>query len=51
MEDTDDEKRAAFEKIFKQIMVRMNTFVSLPLHMLDKHAIQQEIKKIGETPV
>lgn len=51
VEDTDDEKRAAFEKIFKQIMVRMNTFVSLPLHMLDKHAIQQEIKKIGETPV
>lgn len=51
VEGSDEEKRAAFEKIFKQIMARMNTFVSLPLHMLEKHAIQQEIKKIGDTPV
>ena len=29
-------------------MTRMNVFVNLPLHMLDKHAIQQELKKIGE---
>jgi len=27
------------------------TFVSLPIHLLEKHAIQQEIKKIGETEV
>ena len=32
-------------------MVRMNSFVGLPLHQLEKHAIQQEIKKIGDTPV
>lgn len=51
VEGTDEEKRAAFEKIFKQIMARMNAFVSLPLHLLEKHAIHQEIKKIGETPV
>lgn len=51
VEGSDEEKRAAFEKIFKQIMARMNTFVSLPLHTLEKHAIQQEIKKIGDTPV
>jgi arsenate reductase len=48
---SDDEKRAAFNKIFKQIMARMNTFVSLPIHMLEKNAIQHEIKKIGDTPV
>jgi arsenate reductase (thioredoxin) len=51
VEGTDAEKRVAFEKIFKQIMVRMNVFVSLPVSMLDKHAIQQEINMIGETPV
>ena len=51
VEGTDEQKRAAFEKVFRQIVARMNSFVSLPLHMLDKHAIQREIKKIGDTPV
>ncbi len=51
VEGTDEDKRAAFESVFKQILARMNTFVSLPLHMLEKHAIHQEIKKIGATPV
>lgn len=50
-EGTDEEKRAVFEKIYRQILARMNTFLSLPLHVLEKHAIQQEIRKIGETPV
>ena len=45
------EKRAAFEKIFCQIMGRVYTFVNLPLEALDKHAIQREIDQIGETPV
>lgn len=48
---TDEEKRAAFNKIFRQIMARMSTFVGLPLHLLDKNAIHHEIKKIGETAV
>jgi arsenate reductase len=51
VEGTDEEKRAAFEKIFRQIMARMSPFVSLPLHLLEKRAIQQEIQKIGDTPV
>lgn len=51
VEGTDEEKRAAFERIFKQILARMNAFVSLPLNMLEKHAIHQEIKKIGAAPV
>jgi arsenate reductase len=50
VEGTDEEKRAAFHRIFRQIMTRMNTFVSLPLHVLEKSAIQQEIKAIGDTP-
>lgn len=48
---TDEEKRAAFSRIFRQIMSRMNVFVNLPLHILDKNAIRQEIKAIGETAV
>lgn len=51
VEGTDEQKRAAFEKVFKQILARMNSFVSLPVQMLDKHAIQREIDKIGDTPV
>ena len=48
---TDEEKRAVFSKVFRQIMSRMNTFVNLPLHMLEKNAIQHEIKAIGATKV
>ncbi len=44
---TDEEKRAAFHRIFRQIMTRMNIFTSLPLHMLEKNAIQQEMQAIG----
>lgn len=51
VEGTDEQKRAAFEKIFKQIVARMNSFVSLPMPVLDKYAIGQEIRKIGDTPV
>ena len=46
---SDDEKRAVFVKVFRQIMARVNIFVSLPIDMLEKNAIQRELKKIGET--
>lgn len=48
---TDEEKRRVFEKVYRQIMARVNVFVSLPLHMLEKNAIQREVKAIGETEV
>jgi arsenate reductase len=48
---SDEQKRAAFHRIFRQIMTRVNIFVSLPLHMLEKNAIQREIDAIGTTPV
>ena len=51
VEGTDDEKRAAFNKIFKQIVVRMNTFLALPIAKLEKHAIKHKMEKIGATPV
>jgi arsenate reductase len=51
VEGSDDAKRAAFSKIFKQVMGRLSTFLAIPVHTLEKHAIQSEMKKIGETPV
>jgi arsenate reductase len=51
VEGSDQDKRTAFNKIFKQIAARMNSFVNLPIHMLEKNAIQQEIRKIGDAPV
>lgn len=48
---TDEQKREAFHRIFRQIMARMSIFVSLPLNMLEKNAIQHEIQTIGATPV
>jgi arsenate reductase len=50
-EGTDVQKRQEFAKIFHQIMARMNIFVNLPLHMLDKHAIKHELDAIGDTPL
>ncbi len=44
---TQDRQRAMFQKIFRQIRARMSIFVSLPLHMLEKNAIQHEITAIG----
>ena len=46
---SDDEKRAVFVKVFRQIMAHVHVFVSLPIDMLEKNAIQRELKKIGET--
>lgn len=44
---TQDQQRAMFQKIFRQIRARMSIFVSLPLYMLEKNAIQHEITAIG----
>lgn len=48
---SDEEKRAVFHKVFRQIMTRMNIFLSLPLHMLEKNAIHSQVTAIGEQPV
>ena len=48
---SEDQQRAMFQKIFRQILARVNVFASLPLHMLEKNAIQAEIIAIGKTPV
>ena len=51
VEGTDGQKRTAFTKISKQIVGRMSTFLALPIDKLERHAIAQEIKAIGNTPV
>lgn len=51
VEGTEEEKRAMFDKVFRQIATRMHAFISLPFELLDKTAIQQEIRKIGDTTV
>jgi arsenate reductase len=47
---TDAEQRLIFQKIFRQILARVNVFASLPLHMLEKNAIQTEVIAIGQKP-
>lgn len=46
---SDEEKRRVFEKVCRQIMSRVHVFLGLPLAMLEKSAIQHEVKSIGET--
>lgn len=48
-EGSDAQKRAMFEKIFHQILNRVQLFVSLPLDGLDRDSIQREMKRISET--
>jgi len=48
---SDEEKRALFARVFGQIMHRVDAFVKLPLHAMDKASIRQEIQAIGAMPV
>lgn len=51
VEGTDEVKRAAFDKTFREILARITVFVNLPVHRLDHAAIKRELRKIGETNV
>jgi len=46
---SDEEKRRVFEKVCRQIMSRVHVFLGLPLAILEKSAIQHEVKSIGES--
>jgi arsenate reductase len=48
---SDEDKRAAFHKVFEQIRKRMEAFVALPIESMDEDAIRQAARKIGEIPV
>jgi len=47
---TDEEKRAAFALILRQIRHRVQLFLSLPLETLDRMAIENRMKAIGREP-
>jgi arsenate reductase len=47
VQGTEEQRRAAYHQAFHQIRARLNIFVSLPLHMLEKHAIHQHLVEIG----
>ena len=51
VEGTEETKRAAFNKVFHQIMRRVQLLVNLPLTVFDKTTIKREIQAIGNTPV
>lgn len=49
VEGTDEEKRRAFDKVFRLMLTRVGLFVNLPLKMLDNTAIKQELTNIAKT--
>lgn len=46
---SDEEKRRVFEKVFRQIMSRVQLLVNLPLHLLDQSAVKREMDNIGRS--
>ena len=50
IQGSDEDKRKAFSRVFRQIMNRVNQFMNLPLHGLDSQAIQREMRAIGARP-
>lgn len=47
-EGTGQEKRAFFDKVFRQIATRIRIFNSLPLATLDRVAIKRELDALGD---
>jgi arsenate reductase (thioredoxin) len=51
VEGSDEEKRAAFKKVFAQIAVRTRLFVALPIESMDHAAISKELTAIGNATI
>ncbi len=51
IQGSDHEKRKVFDLVFRRILNRVSQFVNLPLHILDRNAIQKEMRAIGEQSV
>ena len=47
IEGTDDEKRRAFNKAFRELDARLKIFTSLRLELLDKLALKRQLDEIG----
>ena len=51
VEGSDEEKRVAFARTLQQIRTRVQLFLSLPLDTLDRMAIEQRMRAIGQEPL
>jgi arsenate reductase len=51
VEGMEDEKRAAFTRIFHQMRNRVQLFLSLPLETLNRMAIERQVRAIGLKPL
>jgi arsenate reductase len=51
VEGSDEEKRAAFRQALHQIRNRVQLFLSLPLESLDRLAIENKMRAIGQQPL
>jgi arsenate reductase len=48
VEGTDEERRRAFAKAFRELDTRIQLFTSLPFERLDRLAIKREVDRIGK---
>ena len=48
-EGTDDEKRRAFLKAFRELSMRINLLVDLPVERLERRALKTRLDEIGKT--
>ena len=49
VEGSDEEKRLAFTRAFSELSARINLLVNLPMDKLDRLALQEKLREIGET--
>ena len=48
---TEEQKRAVFSKVARQITTRVNIFTNLPFHTLEKNLIKREMDAIGASHI
>lgn len=51
VEGSDEEKRAAFAKVFGQIRQRIEALVALPVERMDADSLRHAMKEIGASPL
>ncbi|MFZ5757399.1 MAG: arsenate reductase ArsC [Pseudomonadota bacterium] len=49
VEGSEEQKRAAFHRVFGEIRQRVQLFLALPVEKLDRLALLQQLREIGET--
>jgi len=49
VEGTDEEKRRAFNNAFRELDARIKIFTSLRIDMLDRMALERQLREIGKT--